>query len=138
MAGLRFPLSTLHAQPHGCPRMTRGHDGAASPFMWGSCIPYSMPVYPGAFDLTLSHGVSTSAISKAITRRMKEYVKLVNNVPLFYFKKSQSPEGSSYLFNAEKKLLRKYSEIAYGRNRPKALLISSTNMVSQNTEQKKE
>jgi len=49
MAGLRFPLSTLHVQPRGCPRMTRGHDGSATPFMWGSFIPYSMPVYPGAF-----------------------------------------------------------------------------------------
>ena len=44
-----LPLSTLHVQPHDCPRMTRGHDGAAIPFMWGSFIPYSMPVYPGAF-----------------------------------------------------------------------------------------
>ena len=49
MAGLRFPLSTLHVQPRGYPRMTRGRDGAAIPFTWGSFIPYSMPVYPGAF-----------------------------------------------------------------------------------------
>jgi len=28
-----LPLSTLHVQPHGCPRMTRGHDGSATPFM---------------------------------------------------------------------------------------------------------
>jgi hypothetical protein len=47
-----LPLSTLHVQAHGHPRMTRGHDGAASPFMWGSFIPYSMPVYPGAFGQT--------------------------------------------------------------------------------------
>jgi hypothetical protein len=33
--------------------MTRGHNGAAPPFMWGSFIPYSMPVYPGAFGPTL-------------------------------------------------------------------------------------
>ena len=28
-----LPLSTLHVQPHGHPRMTRGHNGAATPFM---------------------------------------------------------------------------------------------------------
>ena len=49
MAGLRFPLSTLYVLPRGYPHMTRGHNGAASPFMWGSFIPFSMPVYPGAF-----------------------------------------------------------------------------------------
>lgn len=32
--------------------MTRGHNGAASPFMWGAFIPFSMPVYPGAFGPT--------------------------------------------------------------------------------------
>jgi len=32
--------------------MTRGHNGAAPPFMWGSFIPYSMPVYPGVFGVT--------------------------------------------------------------------------------------
>jgi len=29
----RFLLSTLRVQPHGCPRMTRGHDETAIPFM---------------------------------------------------------------------------------------------------------
>jgi hypothetical protein len=28
-----FPLSTLHVRSHGRPRMTRGHDGSAHPFM---------------------------------------------------------------------------------------------------------
>jgi hypothetical protein len=28
MAGLRFPLSTLHVQPRDCTRMTRGRDGS--------------------------------------------------------------------------------------------------------------
>jgi len=27
------PLSTLHVRPRGRPRMTRGHDGSAHPFM---------------------------------------------------------------------------------------------------------
>jgi len=49
MAGLRFPLSTLHVLPRGCPRMTRGRDGAAIPFTWGSFIPYSMPVLSRRF-----------------------------------------------------------------------------------------
>ncbi len=30
MAGLRFPFQLLHAQPHSCPHVTRGH---ATPFM---------------------------------------------------------------------------------------------------------
>ena len=46
------PCQLLHVQPRGYPHMTRGHNGAASPFMWGSFIPYSMPVYPGAFGPT--------------------------------------------------------------------------------------
>jgi len=41
--------STLHVRSHDRPRMTRGHNGAAPPFMWGTFTPYSMPVYPGAF-----------------------------------------------------------------------------------------
>ena len=49
MTGLRFPCQLIHVQPHDCPHMTRGYDGSANPFMWGSFIPYSMPVYPGAF-----------------------------------------------------------------------------------------
>ena len=48
-----LPLSTLHVQSHDRPRMTRGHNGAAPPFMWGTFTPCSMPVYPGAF--TTSH-----------------------------------------------------------------------------------
>jgi hypothetical protein len=48
-----LPLSTLRRILAEYRRMTRGHNGAASPFMWGSFIPYSMPVYPGAFSLTL-------------------------------------------------------------------------------------
>jgi len=44
-----LPLSTLHVQSHDRPRMTRGHNGAAPPFMWGTFTPCSMPVYPGAF-----------------------------------------------------------------------------------------
>jgi hypothetical protein len=27
---------------------TRGQNGVASPFLWGSIIPYNVPVYPGA------------------------------------------------------------------------------------------
>jgi len=38
---------------------------------------YGIPLAEVALEL----GVSTSDISKAITRRMKEYVNLVNNVP---------------------------------------------------------
>jgi hypothetical protein len=44
-----LPLSTLHVQSHDRPRMTRGHNGAAPPFMWETFTPCSMPVYPGAF-----------------------------------------------------------------------------------------
>ena len=44
-----LPLSTLHVRSHDRPRMTRGHNGAAPPFMWGTFTPCSMPVYPGAF-----------------------------------------------------------------------------------------
>jgi hypothetical protein len=47
-----FPCQLHHVQPHGYPHMTRGHNGAAPPFMWGSFIPNSMPVYPGAFGPT--------------------------------------------------------------------------------------
>ena len=47
-----FPCRTLHVRPRGCPRMTRGRDGTATPFTWDSFIPYSMPVYPGAFGQT--------------------------------------------------------------------------------------
>ncbi|MCJ7829211.1 MAG: hypothetical protein MUP81_05675, partial [Dehalococcoidia bacterium] len=53
-----LPLSTLHVRSHDRPRMTRGHNGAAPPFMWGTFTPCSMPVYPGAFATSLSstHG----------------------------------------------------------------------------------
>jgi len=37
------------SQVNGEPRMHWGHNGAATPFMLGSFIPYSMPVYPGSF-----------------------------------------------------------------------------------------
>jgi hypothetical protein len=43
------PCQLLHVQPRGYPHITRGHNGTASPVMWGSFIPNSMPVYPGAF-----------------------------------------------------------------------------------------
>jgi len=49
-----LPLSMLHVRSHDRPRMTRGHNGAAPPFMWGTFTPYSMPVYPGAFPTSLS------------------------------------------------------------------------------------
>ena len=34
--------------PRGTTGKTRGQNGVASPFLWGSCIPYNVPVYPGA------------------------------------------------------------------------------------------
>jgi hypothetical protein len=36
-----FPCRTLYVRPRGYPRITRGRDGAAIPFTWGSFIPYS-------------------------------------------------------------------------------------------------
>jgi len=45
--------STLHVRSHDRPRMTRGHNGAAPPFMWGTFTPCSMPVYPGAFPASI-------------------------------------------------------------------------------------
>ena len=42
------PLSTLRLPPHDDLRKTRGQDGFATPFLWGSRIPDNMPVYPGA------------------------------------------------------------------------------------------
>ena len=37
---------------NGHRRIARGHDGSTTPFMWGSFIPDSMPVYPGAFRMS--------------------------------------------------------------------------------------
>src|ERR1041384_1707901 len=39
---------TLRARPHDRPRMTRGQDGFATPFLYDSFIHYSTPVYPDA------------------------------------------------------------------------------------------
>ena len=58
---IRFPLSTLRALPHGNSRMTRGHDGSAIPFMWGSFIPCYMPVYPGAHNVPIRLRTKLSA-----------------------------------------------------------------------------
>ena len=46
-----MPLSTLRQPPRDDPRKTRGQDGFATPFLWGSFIPDNMPVYPGALNL---------------------------------------------------------------------------------------
>src|SRR4030042_1942102 len=72
-----LPLSTLHVRSHDRPRMTRGHNGAAPPFMWGTFTPCSMPVYPGAFTTspecllypfnTLCHRVDVDGISAIIS-----------------------------------------------------------------------
>jgi hypothetical protein len=34
--------------PRGTTGKTRGQNGVASSFLWGSFIPYNVPVYPGA------------------------------------------------------------------------------------------
>src|ERR1041385_9010972 len=39
---------TLRVRPHDRPRMTRGQDGFATPFLYDSFIHYSTPVYPDA------------------------------------------------------------------------------------------
>ena len=49
MAGLDFPLSTLHPPPHEDRRMTRGQTGYALPCLYGSYIRYSLPAFTGAF-----------------------------------------------------------------------------------------
>ena len=49
MAGLDFPLSTLHPSPHGNRRMTRGRIGTLSLHSCGSFIRYSPPAFTGAF-----------------------------------------------------------------------------------------
>jgi len=71
MTGLRFPCQLPHVHPRGYPHMTQGHNGAVSPFMWGSFIPYSMPVYPGVFTLTPFTPPHQDA---------KRYVTLSNNL----------------------------------------------------------
>ena len=88
MAGLRFPLSTLHVQPRGCPRMTRGHDGSATLFMWGSFIPYSMPVYPGAFTTSPFRPPFESGFTQAFTF-LRDHDR---------FSSSDGPEGVLGLF----------------------------------------
>jgi len=56
-----MPLSTLRLPPRDDMRKTRGQDGVASPFLWGSFVPYNMPVYPGALrHLVLRHLVFQS------------------------------------------------------------------------------
>src|SRR4030042_2001560 len=55
-----LPLSTLHVRSHDRPHMTRGHNGAAPPFMWGTFTPCSMPVYPGAFTTSPRQSVLDS------------------------------------------------------------------------------
>ena len=60
-----LPLSTLHVRSHDRPRMTRGHNGAAPPFMWGTFTPCSMPVYPGAFPT--SPQVPSSCLHSSMT-----------------------------------------------------------------------
>ena len=94
MAGLRFPLSTLHVWPRGCPRMTRGRNGAATPFTWGSFIPYSMPVYPGAFE--------PSPILPILFR----FYFHMRNIPKRYY-----PESNSYKSSAACKAL--FPQISY-------------------------
>jgi hypothetical protein len=39
--------------PRGTTGKTRGQNGVASPFLWGSFIPYNVPVYPGARSVSL-------------------------------------------------------------------------------------
>jgi hypothetical protein len=43
--------STLKERPHDVRCNTRGQDGFATSFSIGSCIPYKMPVYPGALRI---------------------------------------------------------------------------------------
>ena len=45
---LRSPLRTLHACPHGQPRITRGRDGWLNPISWGTCTSLSFASLPGA------------------------------------------------------------------------------------------
>ena len=47
---------------------TRGQNGVASPFPWGSPIPYNVPVYPGA----LCHQVFRRYYSPAY-RQVREH-----------------------------------------------------------------
>ena len=61
-----LPLSTLHVHSYDRPRMTRGHNGAAPPFMWGTFTPCSMPVYPGAFTTSRFFSRPGAAVSERI------------------------------------------------------------------------
>ena len=42
------PVRLVQETSHDVPCKTRGQDGFATSFPVGSCIPYNMPVYPGA------------------------------------------------------------------------------------------
>ena len=54
MAGLDFPLSTLHPFPRGNRRMTRGRIGTLSLNSCASFIRYSPPAFTGAFPVPFS------------------------------------------------------------------------------------
>ncbi len=47
--GPLIPLSTLRPTPHDATARLEARMDALPPFLWGSFIPYNMPVYPGAF-----------------------------------------------------------------------------------------
>jgi len=47
-----YPCLLLRPGSFDPRRQTRGQDGFAKPFLYGSRIRCSMPVYPGAFDLS--------------------------------------------------------------------------------------
>ncbi len=64
MAGLDFPLSTLHPVPRGSRRMTRGRIGYAILISCGSCIRYSPPALTD-FDppFSISYPLSTRGLT---------------------------------------------------------------------------
>ena len=60
---LRSPLRTLHACPHGQPRITRGRDGWLNPISWGTCTSLSFASLPGALRQVAGHSVDVGGIA---------------------------------------------------------------------------
>ena len=57
-----MPVSTLHASPRDDARKTRGQDGFVTYFPSTSCVPYNIPVYPGALRFARDSGLSSRVL----------------------------------------------------------------------------
>ncbi len=76
----QFLCLRFAAIPREITGKTRGQNGVASPFLWGSFIPYNVPVYPGALcprNSPRNIPVPETSLSPKHPRNIPETLKLV-------------------------------------------------------------